>query len=69
VLIAGHTYHAEAFADVSDDGVPNDVGHTYLSGPKPAASKAQAFEVLHSGPPPSWDTEACAAGVPPLTGD
>lgn len=69
VLVAGRTYHAEAFADVSGDGLPNDAGHMYLSGAKPPASKDQSFEVLHSGPAPAWDTEACAAGVPPLIGD
>lgn len=59
VLVSGHEYHAEAFADVNGDGEANDNGHEYYSEPKRPAAKDQAFEVLHSGPPPDWNGPAC----------
>lgn len=67
VLVAGHEYHAEAFADVNADGVPNDPGHAYFSETKRPAQKDQEFVVPHSGGAPDWADEACAAGAPPLS--
>jgi Bacterial Ig-like domain (group 2) len=67
VILAGHEYHAEAFADVNGDGVPNDPGHIYFSETKRPAKKDQDFEVAHSGGAPDWADEACGASDPALT--
>lgn len=63
VLMSGHVYHAEAFADVNGDGEANDPGHMYTGNPKPPASKDQVFQVPHFGAAPLWEGAGCQEGT------
>ncbi|MEQ1571135.1 MAG: hypothetical protein ABMA64_36230 [Myxococcota bacterium] len=69
VLLAGHTYHGEAFADVNDNRLVDDNGHAYVGESEKPAKKDQKLVVSHSGLPPDWFGEPCDPATPTLTGE
>lgn len=65
LLLPGHTYHAEAFADVNGDGLADDEGHAYVGDPGEPAEGPQTFEVRHAGTAATWEGVPCG-GEPVL---
>jgi len=59
VLVAGHTYHAEQFADLNSNGMADDAGHSYMSANGVAVGANQTFSIAHTGGAPTWTGVAC----------
>ena len=58
VLVAGHSYRAEAFIDLNQNGMSDDTGHRYQAVAGPVNANT-TFAILHSGTEPVWAGTPC----------